>query len=330
MKVLLLGDAGRQADRLSGLLGPHIDVVALPREATSTNRFDAQIGPDDAVVSLRFSRGGGAAPRFALLHVPGAGLDGIDFASLDADTAVCNVFEHEGPIAEYVLWAMLRHALRPERMAFTAESWSDVYRARPPHAELAGRCVGIFGFGRIGRAIAVRARAFGMRVATLDRSLGDATDLVDVRVPRDDLPALTRACDYLVLCAPLNDTTRGCLGAAELAAMKRGAVLINVSRAELVDEGALYRALADGTIGGAVLDVWYGYPSGTDDRVAPATQPFLDLPNVVATAHSSAWTHALPERRYRVIADNVLRLRAGTPLVNEVRPARAATHGAPT
>jgi phosphoglycerate dehydrogenase-like enzyme len=115
---------------------------------------------------------------------------------------------------------------------------------------------------------------------------------------------------------------------AELAAMKRDAVLINVSRAELVDEAALYRALSGGTIGGAVLDVWYGYPKGSDDRVAPSTLPLLDLPNVVATAHSSAWTEALPGRRYAVIADNLKRLREGRPLVNEVRAARTAPNGA--
>lgn len=329
MRVFLLGDAGRQAARLSAMLGGGIEVVALPREATASADRDGDIGPSDVVVSLRFSRPGTTAPRFALLQVPGAGLDGIDFDCLHPATAVCNVFEHEGPIAEYVLWALLERELRPERMRFTAETWSDVYRARPPHGELGGRTIGILGFGRIGRAIAVRARAFGMRVATLDRSLPADEPLVDLRVPRDDLDALLRESDYLVLCAPLTDATRGMIGAAQLAAMKRDAVLVNVSRAELVDEDALHRALADGTLGGAVLDVWYAYPKGTDDRVAPSRRPLLELPTVLATAHSSAWTHALPERRYRVIADNILRLRDGRPLVNEVRAARTGIDGAP-
>jgi len=328
MKVFLLGDAGRQAQRLTDLLGDGFAVETLPREATVSERWDAAIGPNDAVVSLRFSRPGAVAPRFALLHVPGAGLDGIDLTCLDPGTAVCNVYEHEGPIAEYVLWAMLSHELCPERMAFTASNWSDVYRSRPPHGELAGRTVGIFGFGRIGRAIAIRARAFGMRVAVIDPFVGDLAPLFDLRVPSDDLPALLRESDYVVLAAPLDDSSRGRFGKTEFAAMKRDAVLINVSRAELVQEEALYRALSEGAIGGAVLDVWYGYPKGSDDHVAPSTQPLLELPNVVATPHSSAWTRALPARRYAVIADNLKRLRDGRPLVNEVRPARRSSSGA--
>jgi phosphoglycerate dehydrogenase-like enzyme len=328
VKVLLLGDAGRQAERLSRLLADGTEVVVLPREAMRAGEHDGRIAEDDVVVSLRFSRPAGRMPRFALLQVPGAGLDGVELDALPPSTAVCNVFEHETPIAEYVMWALLRHVLQPERMAFSAGSWSDAYRARVPHGELAGRTVGLFGFGRIGRAIAVRARAFGMRVATLDRSIGDAAGLVDLRVPADDLPALLRESDYLVLCAPLTDATRGRFGDAELRTMKRDAVLVNVSRAELVQEAALYRALADGSIGGAVLDVWYAYPAGTEDRVEPSTLPLPGLPNVVATAHSSAWTHALPERRYRLIADNVRRLREGRPLLNLVRAPRTDFTGA--
>lgn len=331
MKVLLLGDAGRHAERLARLLDDGTPVVALPREAVRSPDFDDRIDARDVVVSLRFARPAGRMPDFALLHVPGAGLDGISLDALHPGTAVCNVYEHEGPIAEYVMWALLRHALQPERMGFTAASWSDTYRSRAPHDELAGRTVGLFGFGRIGRAIAERARAFGMRVATLDRpSLGDAAALVDLRVPDSDLPALLRESDYLVLCAPLTDATRARFGAAEFAAMRPGSVLVNVSRAELVDEAALYDALADRRIAGAVLDVWYAYPGGTDDQVAPSRLPLLELPNVIGTAHSSAWTHALPERRYRTIAENVRRLRDGRPLLNLVRAPLARHPGAPS
>lgn len=323
MKVLLVGDAARQAHRLRALLDDGTEVVALPREAGQSADFDGDVGPGDVVVSLRFVRPAGRMPRFALLHLPGAGLDGVDLDALDPATAVCNVYEHEGPIAEYVLWAMLQHALRPDRMRFASAGWSDAHRSRVPHGELAGRTVGLFGFGRIGRAIAVRARAFGMRVATLDRpSLAGADAPVDLRVPADDLPALLAASDFVVLCAPLDATTRGRFGDAEFAAMRRDAVLVNVARAEIVQEAALHAALVDGRIAGAVLDVWYAYPAGADDRVTPSTLPIANLPNVVATAHSSAWTDALPARRWRVIADNVRRLRDGRPLVNLVRGPR--------
>lgn len=322
MKVHLVGDAGRQAERLKGLLGDGYDIVTLPVEAAYSPRFDNSIAPEDVVVALRFQRAQ-SAPRFSLLHVPGAGLDGITFETLAPETAVCNVFEHEAPIAEFVLWAMLNWEIRPDTLRFTAETWSDRFRARQPHGEILGRSIGIVGFGRIGRAIATRAKACGMRVVALDRSLGDARALVDTVVPRADLAALLGQSDYVVLAAPLTDETRGLMNAKTFAAMKTSGVFINVSRAELADEQALFDALRDKTIAGAYLDVWYAYPKSADEHVAPSRFPFLDLPNVIATPHSSAWTSALPGRRYAIIADNIKRHRAGQALTNQVRAPRA-------
>ena len=318
MKVVLIGDAGRQRDSLAALL-PNHDIVALPREAGASAAFDAEIAEDDVVVSLRFKREG-AMPRFSLLHVPGAGLDGIDLHRLPAGCRVCNVYEHEAPIAEYILLQMLAWEIRPEAMRFAASGWGDAHRNRKPHGELAGKTLAIIGFGRIGRAVAERARAFGVRIVALDRSLGSYASLVDERVPQSELLRLLGMADYVVLACPLTEATRGLIGEAELAAMRNAGVLINVSRAEIIDEAALYQAIEENRIGGAVLDVWYRYPTGADDNPQPAAFPFLDLPNVVATAHSSAWTTALPGRRYRVIAENIRRLAAGEPLLNQVWP----------
>jgi phosphoglycerate dehydrogenase-like enzyme len=304
------------------LLGDGFEILTLPGEASYTPRFDNAIGPEDIVVALRFQRTS-AAPRFSLLHVPGAGLDGITFDTLAPETAVCNVFEHETAIAEFVLWAMLDWEIRPATLRFSPDSWSDRFRSRQPHGEIAGKTIGIVGFGRIGRAIAVRARACGLSVVALDRSLHEARALVDVVVPRDDLESLLRQSDFVVLAAPLTAETRGLMNVATLSAMKSTGVLINVARAELADEQHLYEALRDRTIAGAYLDVWYAYPKSADEHVAPSRFPFFDLPNVIATPHSSAWTTALPERRYAVIADNIRRHRAGQSLVNLVRAARA-------
>jgi phosphoglycerate dehydrogenase-like enzyme len=319
MKVHLLGDAMRQRAVLAPLL-PGVEIVDLPREAAQSAAFDGGIASDDVVVALRFRRPGGAPP-FALLHVPGAGLDGIDFESLQQGCQVCNVFEHEVPIAEYVIHAMLGWELRPRSMSFTAESWGEAHRTRQPHGELSGKTVGIVGFGRIGRAIAERARAFGVRILALDQAPAPSA-LADEVIAPADLHRLLAASDYVVLAAPLTDSTHGMIDAAALAAMRPDAVLINISRAEIADEEALYRALAENRIGGAVLDVWYRYPADAADNPAPSRFPFLDLPNVVATAHSSAWSTGLPGRRYRVIAENIRRLAAGEALLNQVWPQR--------
>jgi phosphoglycerate dehydrogenase-like enzyme len=258
-----------------------------------------------------------------LLHSPGAGVDGIDFAALPDDCAVCNVFEHEGPIAEFVLLAMLEQSIGMGAMAagFTPEGWSEIYRTRRPHQEIAGKTIGLVGLGHIGAAIAVRAKAFGMHVRAVTSSGRGATDAIDWLGTSEQLDELLAVADFVVIACPLTERTRGMIGAAQLATMKPTAVLINIARAEIVDEEALFNALRSGAIGGATLDVWYAYPSAGGEQVAPSRFPFHTLANVRCTPHSSAWTEALFDRRYEIIADNIARLRAGQPLRNVVRAA---------
>src|SRR5207253_3256099 len=109
--------------------------------------------------------------------------------------------------------------------------------------------------------------------------------------------------------------TRGLLGAARLALMKPTAVLVNVARAEIVDEQALYRALAERAIAAAALDVWYRYPTDATPT-PPARQPFHELPNVLMTPHVSGWTEGMLAARARLIADNIRRISRGEPPEN--------------
>jgi len=102
--------------------------------------------------------------------------------------------------------------------------------------------------------------------------------------------------------------------------MRSHALLINVSRGLLIDEAALYAALSERRIGGAVIDVWYRYPEqGQQAGPRPCTQPFEKLDNVIMTPHASAWTDGLLPRRNRAIAANLNRLARGEPLLNVVR-----------
>ena len=323
MNIFMIGEASNHAPTLQADLTEDARIVPLPREAGFEPTYDDAIGEDDIVISLRFRRQG-HAPRFRMLHVPGAGLDGIDFDSIAPKTVVCNVFEHEIPIAEYVLSAMLEWEIRASvmRRDFRADNWPEMYRNRVPHGEICGKTLGLIGFGRIGRAIAERARAFGMRIVALDRATAADDGTADQILRPDDLPALLSQADYTVIACPLSPETQGMIGQAQLAAMDPDAVLINVSRAEIVEEAALYDALAGRRIGGAILDVWYRYPVGSDDHVAPCNFPFHDLSNAVCTPHSSAWTGNLPKRRYSKIAGNIERLRRGEPLTNVVWAAR--------
>lgn len=321
MKIVMIGEAASHHAELSVALDRPAQIVHLPVAAADNPAWDEQIEGADVLVAMRFQRPPGRAPRVDLLHVPGAGLDRIAFDALQPGTVVCNAFEHEIPIAEFVTLAMLQHEIRLGALqtAF-GEGWSAAYRARVPHGELHGKTQAIVGFGRIGQCIASRARAFGMNVIALDKHSAPGAPALpaDRRMPLSQFDELVAAADYLVLACPLNGSTRGMIGVDALARMKPDAVLINVSRAQIVDEDALYDALANGRIGGAVLDVWYGYPIGADDDVAPSRHRFDKLPNAVCTPHSAAWTDRLFARRYAAIAHNINRLAGGIPLHNVV------------
>ncbi|HTJ25092.1 MAG TPA: NAD(P)-dependent oxidoreductase [Candidatus Limnocylindria bacterium] len=132
----------------------------------------------------------------------------------------------------------------------------------------------IVGFGRIGKAIAQRAKAFEMQVHVANRSAVATSPLVDRAFGLDELPAFWGTVDYVVSLLPLSEETRGIVDAAAFATMKRTAVLVNVGRGPTVDERALYDALVTGQIAGAAIDTWYVYPTAGDLWPHPATLPF--------------------------------------------------------
>ena len=107
-------------------------------------------------------------------------------------------------------------------------------------------------------------------------------------------------------------------GERELRRLKRSAILVNVARAELIDEDALYRALADGRLAGAALDVWYRYPK-EPGATLPARRPFHELDNVLMTPHVSGWTEGMLEARAKLIAENIERTARGEPPLNLIR-----------
>lgn len=279
----------------------------------------------DVVVSLAFTPAmGAAARRLRLVQVPGAGVDRIDRRALPAGAVVANAYGHERGIAEYVLGAMLACNYRfvavdaSLRRGRWEAAWSHEAPPPPFAPELGGKTLGILGYGRIGRAVARRARAFDMTVRAIRREPKGAApeDLASLTGP-EGLDALLRAADYLAITLALTPETRGLIGKRELALMKPSAVLVNVARGEIVDEDALYGALAGGTIAGAALDVWYRYPAGPGPTL-PARRPFHELPNVLMTPHVSGWTEGMLTARATVIAGNIDRLARGAPLENLV------------
>ena len=298
--------------------------LALPCEiiVTDESAVVSRMREVDVLVTLVFTREmGAAAGRLRLVQVPGAGLDRIDRSALPRGAWLANAYGHETGIAEYVLGAMLSWTASLCRLDGNLRrgSWdgSGMVSA-PPRADLSGKVLRILGYGRIGRCVAQRAQAFGMAVHAVRQTAGreHAAGLAFLGGP-EALDAILARADYLVIALPLSASTRGLLGARELALMKRTAVLINVARAEIVDEEALYRALARRTIAGAVLDVWYRYPSGPAPTL-PAHYAFNELPNILMTPHVAGWTEGTLEARARLIAENILRVARGEVPANVV------------
>jgi len=287
-----------------------------------------ELGDANVFVTMGFTREMAAAsPGLRLLQVPGAGLDRIDRASLRPGLALANAYGHEAGIAEYVIGTMIALTRSFQRIdqklrAGQWESqWSVGAPAPPLWPELAGKTLGILGFGHIGEALARRAHAFDMKVCAVRRNAPSVAPhgLMFVGGP-ERLDEVLSLSDYLAITLSLSPETRGLIDARRLALMKPSAYLINVARAEIIDEQALYDALAGGRLSGAALDVWYRYPTSTGNTM-PSTAPFHTLSNVIMTPHISGWTEGMLEARASVIAENIARTARGEPPVNAIATA---------
>lgn len=281
----------------------------------------AQLVDVDVLVSMSFdARMAEAAPRLRLVQIPGAGLDRIDRGALPAGTQLANVYGHENGIAEYIIGAMIALTRSFARLdaSLRQHRWDSQWAigtAPPPlWPELAGKTLGILGFGRIGQVLARRAAAFDMEVRGIRRQeAANPPHGVSFIGGPEHLDELLRQADYLAVTVALSPETRGLLDADRLRLMKPTAFLINVARAEVIDEVALHAALKSGTIAGAALDVWYRYPAAAGAS-PPATQPFHELSNVIMTPHVSGWTEGMMNARAGLIADNIARLARGETL----------------
>ena len=317
--------AVRLAERVRALLGVPCDIIRADEV-----EIVSQLPEVDVLVTMAFTPAMGAAgQRLKLVQVPGAGLDRIDRAAVPHGTWLANVYGHEIGIAEYVIGAMLaltRDFARLDaclRQGYWESQWAVAAPPPAPWPELAGKTLGILGYGRIGQCVARRAQAFDMAVWAIrrDPTHSPTHDLAFLGGP-DALDEVLRHADYLAITLSLTEATRGLLGERELHLLKPTAVLINVARAEIVEEAALYRALAQRTIAGAALDVWYHYPTGPGPTW-PARQAFQELPNVLMTPHVSGWTEGMLEARAQGIAENIHRVGRGEPPVHLIPTAVA-------
>lgn len=203
-----------------------------------------------------------------------------------------------------LILAVMRRVAEGDRL-IRAGGWNRWSMDFMLGTELRGRQLGVVGFGRIGRAVADRGRAFGMRIACTSRSPVSVPDVE--AMPLDLLLATS---DVVSLHVPLGPETTHLIGQPQLARMKRGAYLVNTSRGPIVDEAALAWALSQGLIGGAALDVFEDEP-----RVHAG---LLTLPNVVLTPHLGSATVDTRTAMADLAASNALAVLAGQPPLTPV------------
>lgn len=253
------------------------------------------------------------APKLAWVHSRNAGLDSFLFPelieSLVTLTNGSGVFS--APLGEFALAAMLYFAKGFPRMRRNqvAAKWEpfDVLR-------LAGQTVGIVGYGDIGRELAWRAHAMGMRVFALKRHVpppGSDLGPIEKMYATSELHQMIAVCDYVVVAAPLTAETHHMVGVAEFAAMKPDAVVINVGRGPVIDEAAMVQALVEGKIKGAGLDVFEHEP-------LPAESSLYKMENVLVSPHCADNTPDWLDNAMKFFIAQFERFQKGEPLHNIV------------
>jgi phosphoglycerate dehydrogenase-like enzyme len=252
------------------------------------------------------------APKLRWVHSFVAGVDHTLFPELvESPVPLTNgrgVFA--APLGDFTVFGILffEKAVRYFLAAQAEAKW-----APRTVGDVQGKVLGIVGYGGIGRAAAVRAKAFGIQIHALSRhpERTQADPLVDRSYGPGELDALIAASDYLLTAAPLTPETRGMIGPAQLALLKPEAIVINVGRGPVIDEAALIDALQNNRIRGAALDVFNVEP-------LPADSPFYKMDNLYLSPHCADHIPSWQDDAAQLFVDNFLRFAKGEPLQNIV------------
>jgi len=255
------------------------------------------------------------AKKLRWIHSPAAAVHQLMFPELiNSDVVLTNAREVHGPVvAEHVIALIFALAKRiPDAVRLQQKHvWGQetMWLGRPRPREIADATLGLIGVGSIGREVARRAAALGMRVVAVrenpEKGTPEGVEQVFAPSQLDELLSLS---DYVVLAAPTTPATRGLMNATHIARMKPDGCLVNVGRGPLLDEAALADALRTCKIGGAALDVFEQEP-------LPANSPLWELENLLITPHTAGLTEKLWERHYALFSENLRRYLAHQPLL---------------
>ena len=301
MNLLIIGDypVATQA-RMRAAFPTEWQITIAAPDACAPYLADAEVViPEHVLVDDAFLA---QAPRLRFVQV-GAGYDNVDLAACSRrGVQVCNAAGlNADAVAEHVMALLLCHYKNICPLNRFMHTGGSAPLPDYHGGELSGRTLGLVGVGHIGRAVAVRAQAFGLRL------LGWSYRPIQVPgVTPVSLPQLFTESDIVSLHVPLTDDTRHLIDDAALAQMKPGALLINTARGGLIDEAALVRALQRGTISGACLDVFAEEP-------LPAESSLRQLDNVILTPHTAGYPDGpkFHAKRIAYFAANIQRWLAG-------------------
>ncbi len=262
----------------------------------------------------------GAAQRCLAIVRYGVGVDTVDMeAATKAGICVANVPDYgtqEVALHAFSLLLAVHRRLRTYDTALRAGRWMAGPAVTPPIRRIRGQTLGIVGFGRIGRAVAAYAAPLGMHLLTYDPYIS-RTAAGEAGAALVDYATLLRQSDMLSFHAPLGSETRHLLGEEEIRMLKPGAIVVNTSRGAVIDTAALARALREGRLAGAGLDVFEGEPLAAD-------HPLRETPNTILTPHVAWYSEEARRALKRSVAEEVVRVSRGEwprSLVNtDVRP----------
>jgi len=272
----------------------------------------------DVVYSIRFA-GTPGYPKEALfgedgprwLAVGGSGIDHLGHWNPDKTIVTNAAGVAAGMMAEYAIGGMIHFALDIPGLQRDQEErrWQE-----RTVKSISGKTLLIVGLGHTGQAVAARSKAFGMRVIGT-RAHPCEMENVDRVYGTSDLPELWAEADFIVVCAPLLDSTRGLIDEKAFANMKPGTVLVDVSRGGIIVQSALIETLISGHLGGAFLDVFETEP-------LPPENPLWEMDNVLISPHCSSVTSDWEQASLRLFSENLSHWRDGKPLMNIVDPVR--------
>jgi phosphoglycerate dehydrogenase-like enzyme len=329
-EVVVLGTMRFTDELLDKLRAVSPRLVVKQRTCRSAEQVEQALGESVEVLYTSYLPADlDRAPKLRWVQMHIAGVDNLlDHPIMKNDVLLTTASGiHATTTAEYVFASILAFNRRLPRM-FTYQSRREWPKgrwnlfARP---ELRGSTLGIVGYGSIGREVGRIARCFGMRVVSTKRSVSQMRDvdyaaqgagdregaLLDEIFPPSRLSEMLSLCDYVIVAVPLTPETRKLIGEAELRAMKPSTYLVNISRGGTVDETALTRALREGWIAGAGLDVF-------EEEPLPSDSPLYGLENVILSPHVAGFTLRYDERASDLFAENLRRYLVGEPLLNLV------------